>query len=476
MKFIPVIGLEIHAELSTKTKIFCSCENKFGEAPNTLVCPVCSGMPGTLPVLNKSAVELAIKAGLVLDCKINKKSSFDRKNYFYPDLPKAYQITQFYHPICESGFVFKNNKKINIERIHLEEDAGKLIHNKNTSIIDYNRCGVPLIEIVTAPDFNSANEVCDFINEICLRFKYADICDGKLEQGSLRVDVNISVMKENSTTLGTRAEIKNLNSLKSIIKAIEYETKRQTELLEKEISFDVETRRFDENTGTTVSMRKKESIGDYRYMPEPDIPELIINNSEIEALKNELPTMPSIRLEKYINEYNLSEQDAKLIVENKYISDFYDEALKSYPSFKTLANIILNEINRNLNVLGLSFCDLSIKPSLTAEVAMLYDNKKISKNALNEIIKIMLVSEKSPTEIAKEHNLLLSDNSDDIKKVTEETINENEKAVSEYLSGNSKVFSYLFGQIMRKLEKNSNPQTVKEILTSELDKLVKLDK
>ncbi len=468
MNFISVIGLEIHAELLTKTKIFCSCANKFGEKPNTLVCPVCSGMPGSLPILNKKAVELAIKAGLVFDCKINNTSSFDRKNYFYPDLPKAYQITQFYHPICINGHVMINDKKINIQRIHLEEDAGKLIHCDDVSIIDYNRCGVPLIEIVTSPDFRTAEDVEKFVREISKRLKYADVCDAKLEQGSLRVDVNISVMEENSKVFGTRAEIKNLNSIKSITQAINFEIKRQSNLLLNGEKVELETRRFDENTGKTLSMRAKESVADYRYFPEPDLPSLYVSEDEISFIKKQLPQMPQERLSKYINVYKLSANEAELIIDDKFVSDFYDKAVSLYPSYKTIANILLIEVKRNLNQMETSFESIPFNPSDIAEAAKLYDDKKITKSALGEIICLMFNSGEKPKNIAEKHNLLMLDNQERIENIVKKIIENNQDAVCEYLSGNKKVYTYLMGQVMRAAGKSTNPKAAAEILNKYL--------
>ncbi len=468
MKLVPVIGLEIHAELLTKTKIFCSCENKFGVEPNTLVCPICSGMPGTLPSLNKSAVELAVKAGIVLGCKISNKSSFDRKNYFYPDLPKAYQITQFYNPICYDGLVKINDKNIRIERIHLEEDAGKLIHRDKYSIIDFNRCGVPLIEIVTMPDFHSADEVCDFVKLISSRMKYAGLCDAKLEQGSLRVDVNISLKEKISLGFGKRAEIKNLNSLKSIKQAIEYEITRQTKLIENGEEILVETRRFDEKTGTTVFMRTKETKGDYRYFPEPDLPQIFISNGEIERLKQELPIMPDERLSTYINVYKLPKQDAELLTEDKFISDFYDSCVAIYPAYKTISNILLNEVKKILNKRATNFSSVIFSPNDIIEISKLYDEKKITKNSLSYILEIMTETNEPPTKIAETHNLLIEDNQDELNDIISKVLDENRKAINEYLEGNKKVFAFLMGQIMRSSNKGTNPNTVSEILNKEL--------
>ncbi len=474
MRYISVIGLEIHAQLLTNTKIFCSCLNKFGEKPNTLVCPICLGTPGALPSINKQAVELAVKAGLVLGCKINNISSFDRKNYISPDLPKGYQLTQFYHPICENGIVNLNNKKIHIQRIHLEEDAGKITNQNDTLLIDHNRCGVPLIEIVTAPDFRSADEVCDFVRDVSLRLKYANICDSRLEQGSLRVDVNISVMAENSLNLGTRAEIKNLNSVKSIKQAIEYETKRQTDLILDGKTVLSETRSFDDKTRKTHPMRKKESVADYGYFPEPDLPNIYISDNEINNIKNDIPKMPRERFFTYTNMYNLTNEDANLLIENKLISDFFEETIKNYQSYKTIKNILLIEINRNLNDRKISFEDIKFSPSHITELARLYDENKITKQALSKIVMIMFDDLSSPIDIAKKNNLIINDNRDIVTDIIKNVINENKDSIIEYQNGNKKVFTYLMGQVMRIAGKSANPNTVSELLSAYLDNLPKI--
>ena len=354
--YIPVIGLEIHAELLTKSKVFCTCSAEFGGDPNSRCCPVCTGMPGTLPVINQTAVEYAVKAGFALGCDINKFSVFDRKNYFYPDLPKAYQISQLERPLCINGIVpiEVNGKKKNIRvnRIHLEEDAGKLVHDdfNAVSLADYNRCGVPLIEIVTEPDISSAEEAKAFFEKVSLLLQYAGVCDCKMEQGSLRCDVNVSIMKPGDKEFGTRTECKNLNSLKSIGRAIEYEIKRQSRLLDMGKRVIQETRRYNDNRGETTSMRTKEDAHDYRYFPEPDILQVNFTDEMLDNIKSSLPEMPHKRLDRYTEQYGLSEVDAKILVNQKTVSDFYDLAVGAYNNPKSIANFVIVELLRRVNL------------------------------------------------------------------------------------------------------------------------------
>ena len=354
--YIPVIGLEVHAELLTKSKVFCTCNAEFGGDPNSRCCPVCTGMPGTLPVINQTAVEYAVKAGFALGCDINKFSVFDRKNYFYPDLPKAYQISQLNLPLCINGVVTievdGKKKDIRVNRIHLEEDAGKLVHDdfNAVSLADYNRCGVPLIEIVTEPDISSAEEAKAFVEKVSLLLQYAGVCDCKMEQGSLRADVNVSIMRPEDKEFGTRTECKNLNSLKSIGRAIDFEIKRQSRLLDMGKKVIQETRRFNDNRGETTSMRTKEDAHDYRYFPEPDILQVNFTDEMLDEIKAKLPEMPHKRLARYTGEYGLSEVDAKILVNQKRVSDFFDESLKVYNNPKSVANFIIVELLRRVNL------------------------------------------------------------------------------------------------------------------------------
>lgn len=383
--YIPVIGLEVHAELLTKSKVFCTCNAEFGGDPNTRCCPVCTGMPGTLPVINQTAVEYAVKAGFALGCDINKFSVFDRKNYFYPDLPKAYQISQLNLPLCINGIVTievgGKKKDIRVNRIHLEEDAGKLVHDdfNAVSLADYNRCGVPLIEIVTEPDIASAEEARAFVEKVSLLLQYAGVCDCKMEQGSLRADVNVSIMKPGDKEFGTRTECKNLNSLKSITRAIDFEIKRQSRLLDMGKKVIQETRRFNDNRGETTSMRTKEDAHDYRYFPEPDILQVNFTDEMLDEIKAKLPEMPHKRLARYINEYGLSETDAKILVNQKRVSDFFDDALKTYNNPKSIANFIIVELLRRVNLGEVSMESLPFAADAFAKLVQMADTEKVSR-------------------------------------------------------------------------------------------------
>ncbi len=470
MNYDVFIGLEIHCELLTKSKVFCSCKNEFGGEMNSRVCPVCLGMPGALPSVNKNAIALAIKAGIATDCTINKVSVFERKNYFYPDSPKAYQITQLNKPICSSGYiVLNNNRKVRINRIQLEEDAGKLIHNEETgmSLVDFNRCGVPLIEIVTEPDMRGSEEVCEFVFEIAQRMKYAGVCNSKMEEGSLRVDVNISLCPKNSDTLGARAEIKNLNSYRSISRAIEYEIKRQSAMLDGGGRVVQETRRFDENDGKTYSMRSKEEAQDYKYFAEPDIPSIKLCDAEIDKIKQSIPKMPRERYREYIG-FGLSDYEAKLILKEMEFSSFYDEAVKYNGAYKEICNLMLGEVNRYLNEYSLTIGEVKFSPSDIAELAQLSLDGTISKNSAKDIVKEMFLNGGDVEDIARKGGHILENNSEKINLCVDEIILKNQEMVLEYKNGNKKIFGYLMGQLVRMLGKNTNPATVKDILESKL--------
>ncbi len=481
MSYIPVIGLEIHAELLTNSKVFCTCSAEFGGDRNTRCCPVCSGMPGTLPVINQTAVEYAVKAGFALGCDINKFSVFDRKNYFYPDLPKAYQISQLNLPLCINGLVpveyevdgEKKTKNVRINRIHLEEDAGKLIHDdlNGVSLADYNRCGIPLIEIVTEPDIGSAEEAKAFVEKISLLLQYAGVCDCKMEQGSLRCDVNISIMKPTDTEYGTRAEIKNLNSTKSIVRAIEFEIYRQSKMLDRGERVIQETRRFNDNRGETKSMRSKEDAHDYRYFPEPDILQVNFTDDDLDTIKAKLPEMPYQRLDRYINKFGLSENDAKIIINQKIVSDFFDDAVNAYNNPKSVANFIIGELMRRINLGEITMEVLPFTAEEFAKLIEMADSEKVSKNDAKKIFRDMSDKGGDPEEIAKSEGLLISNDTGKVDEVIDEVLAANQKAVEQYAGGDQKVFGFIMGQCTKALKGVCTPKVIKEELEKKLKSL-----
>ncbi len=471
--YIPVIGLEIHAELLTNSKVFCTCSAEFGGDQNSRCCPVCTGMPGTLPVINQTAVEYAVKAGFALGCDINKFSVFDRKNYFYPDLPKAYQISQLQLPLCINGIVpievGGEKKNIRINRIHLEEDAGKLVHDdfNAVSLADYNRCGIPLIEIVTEPDIHSAEEARALVEKISLLLQYAGVCDCKMEQGSLRCDVNVSIMKPEDKEFGTRTECKNLNSLKSITRAIDYEIKRQSRLLDMGRKVIQETRRFNDNRGETTAMRSKEDAHDYRYFPEPDILQVNFTDEMLDEIKGKLPEMPHKRLARYMSS-GLSEVDAKIIVNQKKVSDFYDAAVKAYNSPKSIASFVIVELLRRVNLGEVSMDDLPFSPESFAKLVEMADTEKVSKNDAKAILRAMISEGKTPEKIAEEKGMLIVNDMAKAEEVIDGILSENSATVEQYRNGETKVFGFLMGQCTKALKGVCTPKAIKETLESKL--------
>ncbi|MEG0614843.1 MAG: Asp-tRNA(Asn)/Glu-tRNA(Gln) amidotransferase subunit GatB [Oscillospiraceae bacterium] len=475
--YIPVIGLEIHAELLTNSKVFCTCNAGFGGDSNSRCCPVCTGMPGTLPVINQTAVEYAVKAGFALGCGINKFSVFDRKNYFYPDLPKAYQISQLNLPLCIGGNVSIDvdgvEKNVRINRIHLEEDAGKLIHDdyNAVSLADYNRCGIPLIEIVTEPDIGSAEEAKAFVEKISLLLQYAGVCDCKMEQGSLRCDVNISIMPEGSKELVTRAEIKNLNSTKSIGRAIEFEIKRQAKLLDRGERVIQETRRFNDNHGDTKAMRSKEDAHDYRYFPEPDILQVNFSDEDLAEIKAKLPEMPAERLKRYITTFALSEVDAKIIISQKLVSDFFDEAVSTYNNPKDICNFIIGELLRRVNLGEVSMEKLPFTAKDFAELVKMADTEKVSKNDAKTILRLMIENGKTPQAVAEENGFIISNDTGKVEEVVTTILSTNQKVVEQWLGGDPKVFGFLMGQCTKELKGVCTPKVIKEILDAKLNSM-----
>jgi aspartyl-tRNA(Asn)/glutamyl-tRNA(Gln) amidotransferase subunit B len=469
MKYDVVIGLEIHAELSTQSKIFCGCAQQFGAETNSLCCAGCSSFPGALPLLNKRAMEYAVIAGLCLNCKINSYSAFDRKNYFYPDLPKAYQVSQFFYPICSDGYLEVKGKKIRINRIHVEEDAGKLIHDEylGVSLADYNRGGVPLIEIVTEPDITSAEEASEFAEMVAYNLRYAGVCDAKMEEGSLRCDVNISLKPQGSKEFGVRAEIKNLNSFKSIERAIEYEIKRQSEILDRGEKVKQETRRFNDNNGRTIPMRSKEEAEDYRYFPDPDIPAILFTEEQLKEIAKKVPLLPQQRFDIYTNQYGLPPADAKLLLTKKDYSDFYNESVKIYNNYKDTASLFIVELFRLINDYGYDG-EFKFTPAQFAKLVKMLDDGKITKAAQKAILGYMFNEGKDPEDIAKERGLIIENDIEAVQKAIAEVIAENPKAVEQYKSGIEKVFGFLMGQTARKVGKSASPSIIREYLIKAL--------
>ena len=473
-RYFPTMGLEIHAELLTKSKVFCSCSAEFGGEPNSRCCPVCSGMPGTLPVLNKRAVEYIIKAGYVMNCDISRFTKWDRKNYFYPDLPKAYQISQMPRPVCLDGHVDINvngmEKVIRINRIHLEEDAGKLVHDdeEKISLADFNRCGIPLIEIVTEPDFHSADDIIAFFEKVKLLLQYAGICDCKMEQGSIRCDVNISIAPEGSDKLGTRTELKNLNSLKAIAKAVEVEINRQREILDKCGIIIQETRRFNEAAGETVAMRSKEDAHDYRYFPDPDIPPIVFTEEELSEIRASLPEMPDQRMSRYMNEYGVSLNDAVIIVGDKRVCDFFNEAIRDCASPKNVASYLVGEFMRRVNLGELDLDDIRFSGNDFAQLVEYLYSDKLSQNNAKLVLSEMIESGRSPKAIADEKDLWIKEDSELLAKVVDEIIANNEKAAEQYRNGDQKVFGFFMGQANKALKGAASPKAIQEYIRKKL--------
>ncbi len=474
MRYYPTMGLEIHAELLTDSKIFCTCSASFGGEPNTRCCPVCCGLPGTLPVLNRRAVEYIIKAGYVMNCDISRFTKWDRKNYFYPDLPKAYQISQMPRPVCLDGYVDVSvdgaEKRIRINRIHLEEDAGKLVHDEEQkiSLADYNRCGIPLIEIVTEPDFHSAEEVTAFFEKIKLLLQYAGICDCRMEQGSIRCDVNISIAPEGSDVLGTRTELKNLNSMRAAERAIKAEIARQTELLDKGEKVIQQTRRFNDATGETVAMRSKEDAHDYRYFPDPDIPPIVFTEQELEDIRASLPEMPQQRIERYINEYGISGNDAAVIVGNKRISDFYDDAVSVCSSPKNVASCLVGEFMRRVNLGELDPDNIPFSGRDFAKLTEYLYSDKLSQNNAKLVLSEMISSGKTPEAIADESDLWIKEDTELLSRTIDEIIANNPKAAEQYRSGDQKVFGFFMGQANKALKGAASPKAIQEYIRKKL--------
>ena len=471
-----VIGLEVHAELSTKTKIFCSCPTTFGAAPNTHVCPVCMAMPGTLPVLNEKVVEYAVKAGLATNCTISKDSKNDRKNYFYPDTPRAYQISQYDKPLCEHGYVEidakDGKKKIHILRIHIEDDAGKLNHDDfgGGSLVDLNRAGVPLVEIVSEPDLSSPEEVDEYLKKLKSILEYIEVSDCKMQEGSFRADVNVSVKKKTDTKLGTRTEMKNMNSFRSITRAIEYEIERQIDILEDGGQVEQESLRWDDVSGKTFSMRDKEDAEDYRYFPEPDLVAIKLSDEYIENVRNNLPELPESRRERYLNEYNMSEKDVGIIVSSKYLSDLFEKASTICGNRKAVSNWIISDISRILNEKEMEPNEIPFSAENLAELVTIIDKGTISSSIGKKVLDELFENPRSPEEIVKEKGWAQISDESAIKAVVIQVNEANPQSVADFKAGKERAIGFLVGQAMKATKGQANPQMLNKMFKEEMSK------
>lgn len=471
MEWEIVMGLEVHTELATKTKIFCGCSTEFGGEPNTHVCEICSGMPGTLPLLNKRVVEFAIRTGVATNCTITQNNKFDRKNYFYPDLPKAYQISQLYLPICRNGYIEVNTKdgekkKIGIHEIHMEEDAGKLIHDEfeDCTLVDYNRCGVPLLEIVSEPDFRSAEEVIDYLSKLRAILQYTGVSDCKMQEGSLRADVNLSVRPKGQAEFGTRTEMKNLNSFHAIERAIAYEAQRQIELIEDGEKVVQETRRWDDNKGSSYAMRSKEDAQDYKYFPEPDLPPIEISDEQIEEIKSTMPELPEEKRERYLNELGLPEYDTGIITGDIALVKFFESTLEKCDSPKDVANWIMGEVMKLLNDSATLTENNPLKPEALAAVINMVKSNKINRGTGKKVLEKVFTDGVDPEKYVEENNLAQVTDLSALRPIIEQVIAENEKSVSEYKAGKTQAMGYIMGQAMRALKGKAPAQEVQKIL------------
>jgi len=473
MKWETVIGLEVHAELSTKSKIFCGCTTAYGGEPNTHVCPVCAGMPGVLPKLNRSVVEYALRLGIALDFTITKHCKFDRKNYFYPDLPKAYQISQLYAPICRDGHLDieadGKKKTINIREIHMEEDAGKLIHNAKGAgtFMDFNRCGVPLLEIVSQPDFRSAAEVIAYLEKLRETMLYLDVCDCKMQEGSIRADINLSMRREGDE-LGVRTETKNMNSFKAIARAIEYETTRQIEILEDGGQVVQETRRWDDEKLESYGMRSKENAQDYRYFPEPDLLPIHIDDAWLASVRKNLPELAYQKRERYCRDFGLPESEALILTVHKNICDLFETIAKKSGQPVEAAHLLTGEIMRLMNNANVLPEDLVIDANKLSALITLVTGGKINRSAYKETVEAVFTRNVDPERYIAEKGLMMINDDKAVIEAVKAVITENQDSVADYRAGKEKVFAFLMGQVMKKLGGKGNPEIVKKTLTEML--------
>ncbi len=477
-KYTVVIGLEVHAQLLTESKLFCSDSTAFGASANTHISPISLGHPGTLPMLNKKAVDYAIKMGLACDCSITEENIFARKNYFYPDLPKGYQVTQDKAPICVGGKVWirakgeTEEKAIALNRIHMEEDAGKSIHTEDTTdtLVDYNRAGVPLIEIVTEPDLRSADEAYAFLTEVRKLVRYLEICDGNMEEGSLRCDANVSVMLKDAKEYGSKVEVKNMNSIRNVHRAIEHEAERLIQLIEKGEKVISETRDFDAVSGTTSSLRTKEELNDYRYFPEPDLSPLIVDEAWIEEVKTQMPVLPRELARKFTQEYGLPEYDAQVLTDNKNIALYFDALCQETENYKSASNWIMGTVKSYLNEHNIRIDEFPISPKQLAGLIQLVDAGKVSNTVANQQIFVKMLDNKGTDAetIAIEANLIQESSSDSIQPIIDEVLNDMAEKVKEYKSGRKGLIGLFVGEVMKRSKGKADPKKTNELLIQTL--------
>jgi aspartyl-tRNA(Asn)/glutamyl-tRNA(Gln) amidotransferase subunit B len=474
MSYKTLVGLEIHVELMTERKMFCNCKNEFGAMPNTNVCPVCLGLPGALPVMDKQAVKYAIMAGIAFNCEIDNTIIMDRKSYFYPDLTKGYQISQSDFPLCKGGFLEitlkEGTKKIRLERIHIEEDTGKQIHTDHgTTLLDFNRSGVPLIEIVTKPDINSAEEARLFLEKLKNTIKYIGISDVKMEEGSLRCDVNINVVDEDKGIKSNISEIKNLNSFKSVVKAIEYEQERHIALLESGKNTDKETRRFNELTGETILMRKKFQASDYRYQFEADLSKIQLSDDWIKEIESTMPELPDQKKKRFIEQYNITEYDASVLTQSKDLSFFYEELVNLIEDSKLAANWVMTDVMRRLKEEDKEITELNLSAQSLAELLNYVKSGKINNNTAKKVLREMLETNETASFIIEKNGLIQISDEDELEKIIDEVIKENQQSIEDFKNGKDRALGFLMGQIMKKTKGKANPNTANKILIDKIN-------
>lgn len=480
MKYKSVIGIEIHAQLSTKSKIFCSCSTEFGNEPNTQICPICAGYPGVLPVLNKKVVEYAVKMGLVTNCSIREVSRFARKNYFYPDLPKGYQITQYEEPLCSNGYLIVKDsegkdKKIGITRIHIEEDSGKSIHaeewiSKEDSFVELNRAGVPLIEIVSEPDMSTPEEAVQYLTKLRQLLRYVGVSHADMEKGHMRCDANVSIMPIDADEFGTPTEIKNLNSFRALERALNYEIERQSEILDNRGKIVRETMAWDVNNQRTLPMRSKEAAHDYRYFPEPDLVYLHVDEKWKNEIKDQIPELPDVKSLRFKKEYQIPDYDIEVLISSQELADYYEETARLSGNFKLASNWIMSEILKILNDEKIDITEVSITPKNLSELIKLIDNKTISGKIAKKVFAKMMETNESPKKIVEKEGLLQITDEDKIREEVKKILNANSEEVERYRNGETKLLGFFVGQLMKATKGKANPKSANKLIREELSK------